>query len=50
MLFYSVFFLFKLFLYLLYIAVVYLFQYNREKWLGYVRGLRLIATLIELEA
>jgi len=30
MLFYGVFFLFKSFLYLLYIAVVYLFRYSRE--------------------
>jgi len=48
MLFYSVFFLFKSFLYLLYRAVVHLFQYSREGWLGYARGLRLIATLIGL--
>ena len=46
MLFYSVFFLFKLFLYLLYTAVVYLFRYGGEGWLGYARGLRLVATLI----
>ena len=48
MFFYSVFFLFKLFLCLQYIAVVYLFRCSRKGWLGYIRGLRLIATLIGL--
>ena len=48
MLFYGVFFLFKSFLYLLYTAVVYLFRYSGEGWLGYARGLRLMATLIGL--
>jgi len=43
MFFYSIFFLFKLFLYLWYTAVVHLFQYSGEGWLGYVRGLGLIA-------
>ena len=47
-LFYSVFSLVKSFLYLLYTAVVRLFQYSRVGWLGYARGLRLIATLIGL--
>ena len=32
----------------LYIAVVYLFQYSRVEWLGYIKGLRLIAMLIGL--
>ena len=48
MLFYSVFFLFKLFLCLLYTVVVHLFQYGGEGWLSYTKGLRLAATLIEL--
>ena len=48
MLFYSAFFLFKSFLYLLYTAVIYLFRCGREGWLGYIRGLRLVATLIGL--
>ena len=47
-LFYSVFSLVKSFLYLLYTAVIYLFQYSRVKWLGYARGLKLIATFIGL--
>ena len=47
-LFYSVFFLFKSFLYLLYTAVGHLFRYSREGWLGYARGLGLMATLIGL--
>ena len=46
--FYSVFFLFKLFFCLLYIVVTYLFQYSREGWLGYAKGLKLIVTLIGL--
>ena len=47
-LFYSIFFLFKSFLYLLYIAVVHLFQYSKEGWLGYTKGLKLVAILIGL--
>jgi len=48
MLFYGAFFLFKSFLYLLYIAIVYLFRCGGERWLGYARGLRLMALLIGL--
>jgi len=48
MFFYSVFFLFKSFLCLWYIAVVHLFQCGGEGWLGYTRGLGLVATLIGL--
>jgi len=48
MFFYSVFFLFKLFLYLWYIAVVHLFWCSGEGWLGYARGLGLMAMLIGL--
>ena len=47
-LFYGVFSLVKSFLCLLYIAVVYLFQCGGVGWLGYARGLRLVATLIGL--
>ena len=47
-LFYSVFFLFKSFFCLLYIVVVYLFQYGGEGWLSYIKGLGLVATLIRL--
>jgi len=47
-LFYSVFSLVKSFLCLLYIAVVRLFQCSGVGWLGYARGLRLMATLIGL--
>ena len=48
MLFYNVFSLVKSFLCLLYIAVVYLFQFSGEGWLGYARGVGLVATLIRL--
>ena len=48
MFFYSIFFLFKSFLCLQYIAVVHLFQCSREGQLGYTRGLGLIAILIGL--
>jgi hypothetical protein len=48
MLFYSVFSLAKLFLCLLYTVVVYLFQYSRVGWLGYIRGFGLMAMLIGL--
>jgi hypothetical protein len=47
-LFYSVFSLAKLFLYLLYTAVIHLFQCGGVGWLGYIKGLRLMATLIGL--
>ena len=47
-LFYSAFFLFKSFPCSLYTAVVYLFQCGKEGWLGYARGLRLVAMLIGL--
>ena len=47
-LFYSVFLLFKSFLCSWYTAVVHLFWCGREGWLGYIRGLGLVATLIEL--
>ena len=47
-LFYSVFFLVKSFLCLLYIAVINLFQCGSEEWLGYARGVRLIVILIRL--
>ena len=46
--FYSIFFLFKSFLYSWYTAVVHLSQCSREGQLGYARGLRLVATLIGL--
>ena len=48
MLFYSVFLLFKSFLCLWYTVVVHLFRCGGEGWLGYVRGLGLVATLIGL--
>ena len=47
-LFYSVFSLVKSFLCALYTAVVRLFQCSGIGWLGYARGLRLVATLIGL--
>ena len=47
-LFYGVFSLVKSFLYLLYIVVIDLFQCNGEGWLGYVKGVGLVATLIRL--
>lgn len=48
MLFYGAFFLFKSFLCSLYTAVVHLFQCGGEGWLGYAKGLGLVATLIGL--
>jgi hypothetical protein len=48
MLFYGVFLLFKSFLCSLYTAVVHLFRYGGEGWLGYARGLGLVATLVRL--
>ena len=48
MLFYNIFSLVKLFLCLLYIAIIHLFQYSGEGWLGYIKGVRLVTTLIKL--
>ena len=48
MFFYSVFFLFKSFLCLLYTAVVHLFWCGGEGWLSYTKGLGLVAILMGL--